>query len=150
MKDHKKRNAMAIMTLRWRKCNSTPFFSNREKFNYKAWTYETCTLSCLIIEHARLFIIWGISILLALIWPCSFIIFLRKFQPARLFGPARLLIVSHQILRCTENFHPTPVSLINRATKPYSHTYGQSHFILNIDFGPDFMIAELAKCSKNM
>ena len=41
------------------------------------------TLRCLISEHARLFIIGDFSILLTLIWPWSFIIFLRKFQAAR-------------------------------------------------------------------
>ena len=49
---------------------------------------EIGTLECRIEEHARLFISRGFSTLLDVIWPARLLVFLKKFQPAHLFGPA--------------------------------------------------------------
>ena len=53
--------------------------------------FKVTTLRFRIDEHARLFINLKKSILLMLIRACSLINFPKKFLPAWLFGPARLL-----------------------------------------------------------
>ena len=51
------------------------------------------TLVCRIDVHARLLILRKKSPLHGLIWVCTFIDFEKKFPPARLFHPARLLVL---------------------------------------------------------
>ena len=52
-----------------------------------------CTLVCRINVHARLSILRKKSPLHGLTWVCTFIDFEKKFPPARLFHPARLLVL---------------------------------------------------------
>ena len=52
----------------------------------------SCTLVCRIDVHARLLILRKKSPLYGLILVCTFIDFEKKFPPARLFHPARLLV----------------------------------------------------------
>ena len=54
---------------------------------------EVCTLVYRIDVHARLLILRKKSTLYGLILDCTFIDFEEKFPPARLFHPARLLIL---------------------------------------------------------
>ena len=59
------------------------------------WTID-CTLLCTLVYridvHARLLILRKKSPLYGLILVCTFIDFEKKFPPARLFHPARLLL----------------------------------------------------------